>query len=749
MNDNLFHIRNLPIVHVPTNYPRDSLEAMISIPLFHLDTGYSSHFDDIESFNKDKFRDILIKGAAWSCISILTNTDLGERGIPIYFYTDDIVYDIVADELTNSYGVPDDWIIKMDLPKWSPEYICPKYGSPSFGKKLISLLDDTKKHDVKVIFDADACVYRRVGDPILKWADIIKDEFKDKLVFQFCGGDPISEYNHVKWIREGVALKPPLSVGDENPALEIEEIEAYLKLGLETNYGRMRVGCQVMSFPTDHRVIDFVKDNIHLIFQDEAVFTMYLQSKGNEDVKYSGFRELGIPLLGFLPDDDFHNYSDNSRIVHLCGNKDTYKKWFNIFKRGVEGRHRENAIKLFQTDRKNIHIFPTAHNPVNPDFSPCAFSQKARKLSYMCKYTDHNVTFYGNELDKDFVDCDEFVVVSDEEMLIETYGDFRDQSNFYTFNSNDYNSRIMREKIIYNYGKRHAAGDILCYTFAHQQHELYDRLFSEYGDSLHVESGIGYYQPWMHYKVFETNSHLQYSYGEAGQRYWEWDRLPENNRPVRDFNTVFHYGMTQWQDKVICNSWGEEEFDYNPNKGGDFLLFIGRIVAGKGPEIAMRVASALGKKLIVAGQGDWEEELGFEPWDCVELVGMVGPEKRRELYHDCEAVIAPTRYLDVLCGVCLEAGFAGRPIIGPDFGGPKEVIKHKVTGYNCRSFDQYVRAAANAHLIEPEDCRKNALRYTNEQIAIQYDEYFDHISRYSENGCSIYWYYDLSRGIDW
>ena len=113
----------------------------------------------------------------------------------------------------------------------------------------------------------------------------------------------------------------------------------------------------------------------------------------------------------------------------------------------------------------------------------------------MCKYTDHHVTFYGNALDKDVVDCDEFVGVSDEEILRETYGDFRDQSNFYTFNSNDFNSKIMREKTVYHYGKRHAPGDILCYTFAHQQHELYERLFSEYGDALHIESGIGYYQP--------------------------------------------------------------------------------------------------------------------------------------------------------------------------------------------------------------------------------------------------------------
>lgn len=749
MAQKLFHIRDLPTVQVPTEHPRDNPAAMISIPLFYSQTGYSSHFDDIHSFNEQKFRDILIKSAAWSCVSLLTNTDIGERGIPIYFYTDATVYESVVDELTNRYGVPEDWIVKMKLPEWEPDYICPDIGSPCLGKKLMALLDDTKTHAVKIILDADACVYRRIGDPILKWADIIETQFKDTLVFQFRTDTTLTDYEYVKWLREGVALKPPLQVGEETPAIKTEEIEAYRTLGLQTHDGRVHVGNQIMAFPTDHKIIDFVKANIHKIYIDEAAVSMYLQAKGNEEVRYTGIRDLGIPYLGFLEKDDFHNFADKSRFVHLCGYEDTYQKWFRTFARGIEGRHRENAIKLFQTPRRNIHIFPVAHNPVNPDFSPCAFSQKARKLAYMCTYTDHHVTFYGNALDKDIVACDEFVAVSDEQMLYDTYGDFRDQSNFYTFNSQDYNSRIMREKTIHNYGKRHAPGDILCYTFGHQQHELYDRLLREYGDALHIESGIGYYQPYMHYKVFETNSHLQYSYGEAGQRYWEWERIPEAERPKRDFNNTFHYGITQWQDKVICNSWGEDEFDYNPKKGGDYLLFIGRIVGGKGPEIAMRVAAALGKKLVVAGQGDWEKELGFQPWDCVELLGMVGPEKRRELYYNAEAVLAPTKYLDVLCGVCIEAGFAGRPIIGPDFGGPKEVILHQETGYTCRSFDQYVRATANAHLIDPADCRKNALRYTNEKIALQYDAYFDHISRYAENGCSIYWYYDLSRGIDW
>ena len=746
MSNKRQHITKLGYTEIPTCYPRDNDVACISIPLFHSKSGYSPHLSVDKEFNETVFRNNMVRGAAWACLSWLTNTDLGDNGIPIYFHVEDLVYDIVCDELAK-YGVPENWLVKMNLGDWTPAYKHPEIGSPELSKKFSVLLDKSINTQCKIIADADAFVYRRIGDPVLKWYDIVKNEFTDKIVVQFITDERIPEIDYINWLCDGLAIDHIEDQATAQRGLKAKEEECYGILGLETEYKRNRIGTQIMSFPSNHDFVGFIEKNITQCYIDEPVLTMYAQAM-NLEVHSS--RDLDIPILGYIGEkDDLENYLDVSRIIHPTGDNDSHNKWFRRFKQGINGQNRENSVKLFQSPQKHVHIFPVAHNLVSPEFSPCAFAQKARKLAIMCKHVDHHVTFYGNELDKDVVECDEFVVVSDEEMLTETYGDFRDQSNFYWFRDDDYNSRVTREKIIHHYGKRHQKGDILCYTFGHQQRKLYDKLFSDFGDALHIESGIGYYQPYMHYKVFESKSHMHYTYGEAGQRYWEWEQIDEDKRPQRDFNNTFHYGMTQWQDKVICNSWGKGEFDFNPEKGGDYLLFIGRIVGGKGVEIAMRVADALNKRLVVAGQGDFEKELGFTPWDCVELVGMVGPEKRRELYYNCEAVLAPTKYLDVLCGVVIEAGFAGRPVVGPAFGGPSEVIEHKLTGYQCRSFCQYVRATANVHLIDPVDCYNNAMRYTNEAIAVQYDEYFDHITRYAENNCSPYWYFNLERNIDW
>ena len=749
MSDTKQHIIRLPYTQVPTEYPRDSKLASISIPLFYSKTGYSAHFDNVVNFNEEKFKDVLVKGAVWAAVSILSNTDFGDNGIPIYFHVEDKVYDLVWEEM-KKFGVPENWLRKVSFPEFEPDYIDPDEGAPTLGKKFASILDKSIDTDINIIFDADSFVYRRMGDAKIEWTKILETKFKNKFTFQFNATGGISDIRYVNWLRSSLALEPIPDDYFGQTLLQAAEIECYTKLGLKTKFGRLRPGTAVMFLYKSEKLLSFIEKNISKCFQDEAMLAMFLQAEGNEDVKSTSSDCLGIPFLGYLQKDDFHNYANESRLIHPVGRKEIIHRWFNKFSRGIDGRNRENAIKRFDTPRKDIHIFPLSHNLVSPEFSPCAFSQKARKLAYMCKYTDHHVTFYGNELDIGVVDCDEFVVVSTEEMLEKTYGDFRNQSDFYWFRHDDYNSSVVREHIFHQYKKRHQKGDILCYTFGHQQRLLYNRLLSSFDDALHVESGIGYYQPYMYYKVFETNSHMQYTYGEAGQRYSKWESIAEEDRPNRDVLNCFHYGMSQWQDKVICNSWGEDEFDYNPNKGGDYLLFLGRIVAGKGVEIAMRIAAALNKKLIVAGQGDFKKQLGFEPWDCVELVGVVGPEKRRELLYNCEAVLAPTNYLDVLCGTTLEAGASGRPVIGPDFGGPKEVIEHKLTGYTCRSFCQYVRATANIDLIEPEDCRKNFLsKYTNEVVALKYDEYFDHITRYSSNNCSIYWYHDLSRDIDW
>ena len=125
-----------------------------------------------------------------------------------------------------------------------------------------------------------------------------------------------------------------------------------------------------------------------------------------------------------------------------------------------------------------------------------------------------------------------------------------------------------------------------------------------------VEPGIGYPHTFSKYRVFESYAKLHLCKGQ-------WDQAGTER-----------YTVPNWTDEVIPNYFNPDDFDYSEDKE-DYLFFIGRIINTKGIEIAMRLANHFGMPLKVAGQGDFVRDIGFEPYDCVELLGTVDVEQRK------------------------------------------------------------------------------------------------------------------------
>ena len=182
-----------------------------------------------------------------------------------------------------------------------------------------------------------------------------------------------------------------------------------------------------------------------------------------------------------------------------------------------------------------------------------------------------------------------------------------------------------------------------------------------------------------------------------------------------------------WYDAVIPIFFDVSDFDYSSDKD-DYFLFLGRVGGAKGVNIAMQIVEAVGGRLIVAGPGSLEGlgTLTDRPIsEYVDHVGVADIETRKNLMKNAKAVLVPSLFVEPFCQVQVEAMLSGTPIITTDWGAFAEYNLHGVTGYRCRTFEQFVWAAKNIGNIKPASCREwAATNFSMERIGEMYDEYF-------------------------
>jgi glycosyltransferase involved in cell wall biosynthesis len=344
-----------------------------------------------------------------------------------------------------------------------------------------------------------------------------------------------------------------------------------------------------------------------------------------------------------------------------------------------------------------FHLISLPHTQTTDEYAACAFTEKVRKFCIMMMNLGHEVFLYAGEHND--APCTEHIqCISEAERSATLDGKHFTTASFdyslpywIKFNQNVIDAiRVRHQERDFILSIAGLANKAVSDAFPHPQYQF-------------VEFGIGYGGSFARYRVFESYAWMHLTYGAQG---------PHNNPNAVD-------GV--WFDAVIPGYFEIERFPFgHADEREDYYLYIGRLTNRKGYDIAEEVCKHIGKKLIIAGVGDMPT-YGY-------YIGTVGPMQRGELMRKARAVFVPTKYIEPFGNVAVEAMGCGTPVICTDWGAMTETVIDGVTGYRCRSFQEFVDATENVKMLDHKRIRQHAIKnYSLPVIALKYQAYFQRL----------------------
>jgi glycosyltransferase involved in cell wall biosynthesis len=226
-----------------------------------------------------------------------------------------------------------------------------------------------------------------------------------------------------------------------------------------------------------------------------------------------------------------------------------------------------------------------------------------------------------------------------------------------------------------------------------------------------------------------------------------------------DQDTVPYYDHHGAKGNVVCISRSQASFApaganvrnviFNPididrwpvgYEKEDYLFWIGRFAPEKGAHRAIAVAKNTRRRLILAGVVQPRQERYFanevQPHidgDQIQFVGEVGGARKQHLFAKAWAFLMPITWPEPFGMVIVESLAAGTPVLAFPNGAAPEIVEHGTNGFLVQDVDEMAAMVDRVTEIEPQDCRRSAIRFSPDRVAEGYEAaYRDAIARHAE-----------------